>query len=67
MRIGCDGGLSAGLYDSEGVGYRSPRSRMCGEATLNSVGRCPIERGPLMPCAQSLNLMGNLCQARLCI
>ena len=28
-------------------------SRMRGEATLTSVGRCPSEGEPLMPCAQS--------------
>ena len=30
------------------------RSRMRGEATLTSVGRCPSEGGPLVPCVQFL-------------
>ena len=40
MRQGCDGWLSDGLYDSEGVGYRSHEnvagiSFSCGEWALS--------------------------------
>ena len=54
MRKGCDGWLSAGLYDPVGVGDRSQIIRMHGEATLTSVGRCHFEGGPLISCAQIL-------------
>ena len=52
MRIGCADWLSAGLYESEGVGDRSQMICMHGEEILTSVRRCHFKGGPLIPCAQ---------------
>ena len=52
--LGVVGGPSVGFVAGYLGMFRGwSTSRMRGEATLTSVGRCPSEGGPLMPCAQS--------------